>query len=252
MFLDNGFQAFISKPIDMVKLDGVLNRWVKDSELEDEASDRSVDGGAGEVSDQISEEVRDALMTETISGVDKDKALKRFNGDAGVFMEVLRSYSENTPPLLDDLETYLKDARLADYAIAVHGVKGSSYGICADEVGKLAESLEYVAKAGDLGTVRSEHNHFVRAAKALLESIDAALADLDAAKKKPVAASPDPVLLQELRDACKAFDIGRVDAAMAQLESFDYEDGAPLVKWLRSKISDMDFEEISDGEWLHE
>ncbi len=35
MFLDKGFQDFISKPIDMVKLDSVLRRWVRDKSQEE-------------------------------------------------------------------------------------------------------------------------------------------------------------------------------------------------------------------------
>jgi signal transduction histidine kinase/CheY-like chemotaxis protein len=249
MFLSKGFQAFISKPIDMIKLDTVLNTWVRNSELEKELSNTPTDEDTSDAPEQVGEEAKGILMAGEIVGIDKEKALKRFSGDAAVLMEVLRSYSENTPPLLDDLELYLKEERLADYAIAVHGVKGSSYGVCADEIGKLAEALENAAKVEDLSAVRSEHEHFVGEVKVLLASIKDMLADLDAASQKPPAASPDPKHLQELRDACRAFDIGRVNAVMTRLESFDYENGAFLIKWLREKVSDMEFEEISDGEW---
>jgi CheY-like chemotaxis protein len=34
MFLESGFQAFLTKPIDTVKLDAQLNRWVRDKEKE--------------------------------------------------------------------------------------------------------------------------------------------------------------------------------------------------------------------------
>ena len=38
MFLNSGFQDFISKPIDMSKLDAVLRRWVRDKDKEAEAA----------------------------------------------------------------------------------------------------------------------------------------------------------------------------------------------------------------------
>ena len=38
MFLDNGFQDFISKPIDTAKLDAVLRRWIKDRRRENDAT----------------------------------------------------------------------------------------------------------------------------------------------------------------------------------------------------------------------
>ncbi len=36
MFINNGFQDFISKPIDMAKLDAALRRWVRDKSREGE------------------------------------------------------------------------------------------------------------------------------------------------------------------------------------------------------------------------
>jgi hypothetical protein len=30
MFLSNGFDGFISKPIDIFQLDAALNRWIRD------------------------------------------------------------------------------------------------------------------------------------------------------------------------------------------------------------------------------
>ncbi len=249
MFLRNGFQAFISKPIDIVKLDAVLREWVRDPQLEAELPDASINATQAEIDSLNGEDDRDQLNDIEINGIDKEKALRRFSWDSLVLIDVLRSYAENTPQLLSDLERYLDDGDLQNYAIAVHGIKGSSYGICADEVGRLAESLERAAKAEDIGVVRSGHNSFEHATKVLLQGIGAALDSIESKAFKPMAEYPDSALLQEMRDACKAFDIGRVNAAMQQLESIRYKSGGNIVEWLREKVSDMEFLAISDGEW---
>ncbi len=171
MFLNSGFQAFISKPIDIMRLDAILRQWVRDKELEKELSDESAEGvyypsgpSAGRVSNF------------TIPGLDTEKALGRFGGDEAVFIDVLRSYAEGTRTLLSDLGDYLAAGKLSDYAIAVHGIKGASYGICAQRVGKLAESLESAAKAGHGDYIKTRHAGFMSTVKTLLANIEKALA----------------------------------------------------------------------------
>ncbi len=125
------------------------------------------------------------------------------------------------------------------YGIVVHGIKGTSYGIFAEEVGQAAEALEAAAKAGKTDTVKAGHNGFSLIAEALINAINTALAEIDADANIPVAANPDPVLLQALREACGTFDMDRVDAAMEQLESFRYERGGELVAWLREQVGEQ-------------
>ncbi len=238
MFLNNGFQAFISKPIDIMRLDAIIRQWVRDKELEkelDEASEESVFTAEGHL--------KGRFQSVVIAGVDKERALGRFDGDEKVLLDVLRSYAAGTRALLINLHDYLASGKLQDYAIAVHGIKGSSYAICAQDVGALAESLEMAAKAGDLGKVSGGHPALETAAGALLDDLDRVLGEIGEAEK-PLAASPDKSLLEELRGACEAFDMDRVDAAMEQLEAKRYESGEELVAWLREQVNNMIFEEI--------
>ena len=41
MFLSQGFQAFLSKPIDTVRLDSVIRRWVRDKNIEKSLNEKS-------------------------------------------------------------------------------------------------------------------------------------------------------------------------------------------------------------------
>ncbi len=240
MFLDNGFQDFISKPIDMAKLDAVLRRWVRDKEKEAEGAPLAVENAA-----DTETTIPDSM---TICGVDMDKALARFSGDGTVLLSILRSYAEGTRTLMTNLRGYLETENLSDYAVAVHGIKGSSYGIAAKDAGKAAEALEIAAKAGDLRTVQTGHTAFEALINTLLNNINTALGELDDSSTLPVAAAPDPELLKELREACGVFEMDRVDAAMEKLEAFGYKTGGELIKWLRKKVDDMAFEEISGME----
>ncbi len=243
MFLGQGFQAFLSKPIDTARLDAILRRFVRDKDLERDALDAD-----GRVSSQEGSDADGAssfLAGLTIDGMDVGKALARFNGDEAVLMDILHSYATGTRPLLNDLREYMEEGELADYAIAIHGIKGSSYALYAQEVGKMAEELEHLAKTGNLEAVKDGHPSFEAIVVALLDGVDHALDNGSTSERKPTAAMPDLMLLNELIEACAAFNMDGVDSAMEQLESFQYESGGELVAWLREQVNNMTFEDIS-------
>ncbi|MDR1736836.1 MAG: response regulator [Oscillospiraceae bacterium] len=240
MFLENGFQDFVSKPIETAKLDAVLRRWVRDKDAEKERLDESAPPGY---------DAPPVPASVTVDGIDARKALERFGGDSEVLADVLSSYARNTRPLMLSLKKQLEAENLTDFTVTVHGIKGSSYGICAAEAGKAAEALEAASKAGSLAAVRDGYRAFEKLMESLLDGLDRFLANLGAAADKPAAYAPDPALLAQLRDACKAFDMDRVDSVMEKLEGFRYESGAGLIEWLREQINGMAFETVSDGEW---
>jgi PAS domain S-box-containing protein len=160
MFLSKGFQAFISKPIELARLDSVLNRYVRDKNSEHTQVTNYEAAGNFELS---------------IPGIDTAGALERFSGDIETLTDVLRSYASNTRQLLERLDAALALEDSEQYAIAVHGLKGASYNVMAGQVGKLAEELELLAKAGNTDGLKAGHDNLSCAVKKLLTHMDEAL-----------------------------------------------------------------------------
>jgi len=165
MFLSRGFQAFLSKPIDIMRLDVAIRRWVRDR-TQEAAADSEI---------LSSPSVASAKPQETweIEGVDKEKALRQF-GSEETFFIVLHSFVTHTPELLDKIRN-CTESQLHDYALLLHGIKGTCYGICADSVGKQAEELEHAARQGIFHFVSENNSLFVRATEELIERINTML-----------------------------------------------------------------------------
>ncbi|MCL2456939.1 MAG: Hpt domain-containing protein, partial [Defluviitaleaceae bacterium] len=178
-----------------------------------------------------------------IDGVNVEKGLARMGGDKDAYIFVLRSYAKNTPPLLDAAQK-INPENLTDYATIVHGIRGSSGGINADEIALLAGELENAALAGDFDFAASHNEKFIAAARKLIENISQMLAEIDAENKKPQKNKPDEKILADLRQACTDFEMSGVDAALDALETFEYETDGELVAWLRENAEQMNFDEI--------
>ncbi|MDR1251088.1 MAG: response regulator, partial [Treponema sp.] len=153
-FLNNGFQDFLTKPIDIIKLNDAINRWVRDKAMEKELgldtqsrlagglAEESCDMEAEDADTELERYIGDLILTAQVAGLDAGKGLERFGGDGKSYMESLRSYVIHTPELL---QAARNTELLAEYAITVHGIKGSSRGISADAIGAKAEELEHAA-----------------------------------------------------------------------------------------------------------
>jgi response regulator RpfG family c-di-GMP phosphodiesterase len=234
MFLKKGFQAFISKPIDMACLDAVIREWVRDKNREEKYIDN-----ANEQKGTLQD------FPAQLDGLDVQKAFDRFNRDTGAFLNVLRSYSVNTPHVLDSIREVSKD-NLADYAIEVHGIKGSSRGICAEEVGVKAEALEKAAKQGDIDFVTANNADLIETAGKLVNEIKDLLGKIAAENPRPKKNKPDWQVLSKLLAACEQYKMDEADTAMKEIENYEYESDGGLSQWLRENVDMMNFSEIKE------
>ncbi|MCL2718822.1 MAG: PAS domain-containing protein [Lachnospiraceae bacterium] len=234
MFLKKGFQAFISKPIEISRLDAVIREWVRDKEQE------KLGFAAPPPQNIVSSQT---LFKREVPGLDIEKGIKRFGGDSGAYLDVLRSYIKNTPPLLEALQENCKSKNLlADYETIVHGIKGSSRGICADDIADIAEALEEVAHSGGYNFVSANNASFTDKVKGLIADIENLINETS--QDKPRKEKPEQEILDKLREACSNYEMSNVDAAIAELDAFDYESGDELVIWLRENAEQTNFDEI--------
>ncbi|MDR1203893.1 MAG: response regulator [Peptococcaceae bacterium] len=196
MFIAHGFNDYISKPIDVARLDSVLNRWIQKTQAEETPAPETAAVAEAEAAEAAGADAAgaDAAGANTaavpppetrtaasgageaapppeaaVPGLDIAGGIQRYHSER-IYLRILQSYLKGAPELLDKLRSPAEE-NLKDYLIAVHGLKGSSYGIHAAEVGKRAESLESAAKAGDLKTVLEHNGALIASAEQLLKDL---------------------------------------------------------------------------------
>ena len=256
IFLANGFQAFIAKPIDLPHLDAVIRRWVRDKEQEQLYVDRQMQGEGGAAPNARSGWERRAPHNRR-SGFDRrdfgdlyykinvNKGIECYGGDRRIYLRILRSYAVNTKPLLNSVKSVNRD-NLTDYAITVHGIKGSSRGIFAEAVGDKAATLEKAAKSGDFDLVSEKNLDFIEDVEKLIAGLECVLGKIDRDPQKPLKGEPERGLLEKLSAACQKYNMDEADAVITELERFEYESGGELIAQLRENADEADFKGILD------
>ena len=117
-------------------------------------------------------------MNISIPGIDAVKGLDLYDDDFDIYLMVLRSYAENTPAVLDKLRQVTAES-LPGYATTVHGIKGTSANIGAEDLRKTALQQEGLAKAGDLTGVLANNEAFLKKADTLIVDINRWLKEFD-------------------------------------------------------------------------
>ncbi|MCL2626225.1 MAG: ATP-binding protein [Cystobacterineae bacterium] len=260
MFLQNGFQAFLPKPVDIVRLDWIVRQWIQRKTTESEGEKKETAAPPTLPQCPLKDEplpheaqtpmkaaspLPPVLANEKIEGLNVDKGVARFGGNVQTYWGIVGSYTRHTSDLLEKIRS-VSPQTLASYGIVVHGIKGSSRNIGADRVGDLAEALEEAAKAGDFAFVQTHHAPFLEATEKLLSAL---LEKWEArAPSKPLQNEPEGALLEVLRKACESFDIDLMNQAMEALDSCTYAPGAgaELVAWLKEKALLLDFEHMAE------
>jgi signal transduction histidine kinase/CheY-like chemotaxis protein len=229
MFLKKGFNDYLTKPIEIRKLHEIMDTWIPK-----EKRRHAIYKEAGQSC---------LLNGRYIEGIDLAAGKNRFD-DEEAYLRILHSYCAHTPMLLEKLKNVSAE-NLKDYAVTMHGIKGSSYGIFAMAVGKEAEVLELAAMNGDLKIVEKKTGVFVENAEKLLSDLNALLSDLKTNEAdKPEKPSPDDALLEKLLWTSKKFMLSEMEKIMVELESYKYQRDTDLVSWLREQVDNLEYEAI--------
>jgi len=241
-FLSQGFQDFLTKPIDIPKLDDIIMKWIYNKEKE--AS--YVSSGEHRVDNEEKDIKKGSVFPKDlkIENLSIQDGIKRFGNNERTYLHVLRTYASDTRDLLMKI-TSVDESKIHDYEIIVHGIKGSSKDICALELGTLAEQLENAAKNSDIGFLTEHNPRFLSIAQALISGIDKLIEHADRDNSMPMKEKPDSELLVDLLKACESFDIDEVDAIMAKIKLYQYTNDDGLSFWLQEKADLMKFSEIT-------
>jgi len=250
IFLKNGFDDYISKPIDIRQLNAILNKFVRDKHpkevIEAARRENETANAARQETTEVSytDSLKSRLLTKEIPGLDIPKGLIHFDNDVEFYIRVLHAYSISIRRALNAVMNTDRET-LNLYKINVHGIKGTSLDICAPKVGETAAALEKAAAEGDLEYINEHNPSFVETIKKLVYNIDEMLAVLEAKNLKPKKEKPDDVFLEDLLEACIKYDMDGADEAISNIESYQYESDNDLIFWLRENIDMVNFDEIA-------
>jgi signal transduction histidine kinase/CheY-like chemotaxis protein/methyl-accepting chemotaxis protein len=229
MFLANGFDDFISKPIDIRQLNIVLNKFVRDRyPAETITAARRIKANmekyAGGFADGIPEPSSDPELAEN------------FVRDAEKSFPILEAIHTNNYRRADDIQTFI---------INIHAIKSALANIGETELSLTAMKLEEAGRAEDIAVMTNEVPSFLNSLRAVIERIKP-----EAAINESADTDNDPAFLREklslIQTACASYEDRTANAILSELRKRAWP---RMVKGLLSAIAERllhsEFEEAS-------
>ncbi|MBQ9459126.1 MAG: response regulator [Oscillospiraceae bacterium] len=199
-YIKAGFNDYLSKPVDGVRLEETLLRCLPPEKI------AAPDSGDAEAPASAPPELPEALFR--VDGLDVPAGI-RYCGTTESYLETLAIYAKGAASTAEELESLRRAGDAAGLTVKVHALKSASRVIGAESLGALAEKLEAAGKAGDSQSLTGGLDELLVRFRALWTQLAAALPE-------PAAAQPLPLLTQkELRDT--------YDALRELVESMDFD-----------------------------
>jgi len=201
LFLENGFDGFVSKPIDIRQLNTLLNRLIRDKQppgvieaaLRERESSTTKNG---------------APNKEAETSVNSQLA-QIFARDAEKAVAALEKLSGKTALGGDDMQTYI---------IHVHAMKSALANIGETELSGIALKLEDAGREQNTAKITAETPAFLNALRELIKKINSKADDGRSAKK---VSDKDHAHLKEklqaLQTACSEYDKKTAKAVLTEL-----------------------------------
>lgn len=235
MYLKEGFDDFLSKPIQTDKLEGMIIKYLPEelvSYEERETTDSSSIVQGFDTSD-----------LPEIDGINWIYALSNMPDK-----EALENTVKNFYNTLDSEANYLENCwnhvtnngeMLDEYRIKVHAMKSSSAYIGALMLSSMAKTLEYAAKDGKLEVVKYMTPAFLEEWRGYKEKLSMYKEETGGVQIENM----EEIIskLNELQEAMEEMDVDRADEIMNYIKQFEYEaDVSDMLENLSACVLNLD------------
>jgi len=160
MYLADGFDDYLSKPIDANELEAMLRRYLPEEKVVVEILEPQI--SIEETFDATAEEEGEEIKEETTAGnerqyIDRDTAMLYCAGSEEIFLEFLSMFCNLYEQKREKIAQCYEEENWKDYGIELHSLKSTSLSIGGKQISELAYELEKAGKSGDAAFIREHH-----------------------------------------------------------------------------------------------
>jgi len=236
MFIKEGLNDYIAKPIEHTKLQNMLELWLPTDKIKYKKNKEDSDSDFDECS------------SSPIRGVDMEVGLKRVMGEEVVYKKILKMYMDDSIARIEEIKKNPQNKNAL--IIATHSLKSTSSNIGATEVAALAGRLEAAFIDDDdhfadqnLEKLYDITKNVVNSIKNYLES---AKTDEPAAKKPHDEAALDR-LIAKMTESISIMNIKSLEKAADELLEYEWkEDVSDLIAAVVDAVSSYDYDEAEN------
>lgn len=248
MYLNEGFDDYLSKPVNPVKLEEMIRHYLPQDYLEEDSEENpvlNIQNTSSDFSDFIKQ-------VNNIKSIDAESALKNCS-DPELLYKSIRQFNLSIDERSQELQKFFEAEDWKNYEIKVHALKSTSRLIGALELSKIAEYLEECAEKNEIPEIKENHKklldlylEFKTILKPLTEETNQNI------QKKPITKIELSDKINKLIQYSESFDIDGLDNLINELKAFSLPlDFSQKFDNICKSIENVDFKELRNllSEW---
>lgn len=242
MLLREGFNEFLSKPIEHMELERVLREVLPKSAIRYLENDQNTT--SENPTKQLSERsIREARMTRLEDlGVHTRSGMQYCRDDMKFYEELLVKFAQNEEHKILEIGDSFDREDLEQYRILVHALKSSAKMVGADSLSEMAKRLEDAAKSDDTDYIKAHHGALLDQYRMLSQGI---LQVFDPGKNIPVQTTQG-----DGTELSKAELVQQLTLLKGKLETFEAEGSEALLSQMgKAAYQGILVRELLSGIW---
>ena len=216
MFLEEGFQEYVAKPIEMSHLERVLRKYIPEEKII-----RMDDASAPY------EEPVETMAAEDSFRINRRRGIQYCGGNEADYKEILQVYLTTGLQKIREIREKYKEEDWKNYTILVHALKSTSIGIGATELGEMAKELENAGKEGNISYIQAHHREVMHEYEEVLLEIGGETIrdkfEKGPVKIQEVEAEAEPIVREEISEEQLKFHIKALIELMDTFEKDEVE-----------------------------
>lgn len=243
MYLNMGFEDYISKPVNPGILESALLHYLPEEKVYKEEE--------GFIEDEDEEgEVPKAMRESPI--IDVEMGIQNC-GSPEYYMETVRIYLDSAPDNREKIEKYFEKGNIQDYTTKVHALKSSSRIIGVKSLGDLAEKLEKAGNDKDISYIAENTPELLKLYKELTDILDTAVTEYysldedDDEDKEEITPDKLKEAYSAIAETAQMFDYDSMSMVMGMLDKYRIPDSEKeKYETLKKAFRDADWDEINN------
>lgn len=212
IFIKNGMNDYLAKPIDTLKMYGILDKYIPVEKREK----------------FVEEEKNTSNLSFKIIGINIESGLAMCNNDENSYIRVLKAFYLDSKEKQVQLQETIENKDFALFTTHIHAMKSALANIGANILSERARNLELAGAKEDVDFIEDNYDMFMSQLAFTTDKIGQhfAVDSANTCSESNNSSENDAELLnilQELKEAISKIDIPSMDNCLSRLRNGDWE-----------------------------
>ena len=238
MYLSEGFEDYLSKPVDGNELEEMVMKYLPDDKLERlDTEDEALDDNTLKMADE--DPLADLDM---IPEINRKSGIVNCGSKDG-YVTILETFHRSAEEKAEEIERYLETGDIKNLTVKVHALKSSARIIGASQLSEKAASLEEAGKAEDLETIRRD----IPVLLSEFRELNGKLSFLD--KSSGTGKEITPEMIKEafatVCEIAESMDFGMMEDLIRDLREYSFpQEEKEVLDDIAKKLNELDWDGI--------